>query len=106
MRARLVVLLGMALLVSGCATYERGRFAAVSTAALDLPMQVVQRDAEGRSCSAIVASRYELAVRDAREKAGDANALVDATYTFERLCVVVRGTAVRLGGAPAGSARD
>ncbi len=97
MRRGVVGLLGLALFAAGCATYDRGRFGAVSTEAMALPMHVVQQDAEGRSCAAMLAPRDELAVRDALETAGDANALMNATYTFERLCVVVRGTAVRIG---------
>lgn len=84
----------------GCtATYERGRFAVASVRAVDLPaamVEIVDPEAEGRSCATVFDARYELAVSNAIIRAPGSNALVNATYTFERLCIKVRGTAVRV----------
>lgn len=85
-----------ALLAAGCVTYERGTLAAASTRALEIPMTVVKREAEGRSCQAMNTPRYVWAVESALRGAPGANALVNVSYDVEQLCIVVRGTAVRL----------
>jgi hypothetical protein len=89
--------LALAALGSGCVTYERGVLAAASTRALDIPMTIVKKDAQGRSCRTVADPRYALAVEDALKGAPGANALVNATYRMEQaLCIVVEGTAVRV----------
>lgn len=94
-----VVVLAALVFAAGCATYDRGALAAASTRPLALDYQVVARRAEGRSCGTLLEPRYRLAVEDALHRTG-ADALVDAAYTSEELCVVVRGTAVRIRPRP------
>ena len=71
MRRALVALLACASL--GCATYERGRFAAVSTTAVEVPLAIVKRDAEGRSCQQFGSQRYSKAVEKAIAGAREAS---------------------------------
>ena len=94
---RAVALLGAsAALLAGCVTYKSGSLAAVSTQTLPLPMTFVAEEVEGRSCVDETESGFRLAIDDAVRKAPGANALVDASIYFERLCLVVRGKAVRV----------
>jgi hypothetical protein len=86
-----------ALLGAGCATYERGTLAAASTAEVPIPMVVIEEAVEGRSCE-MMGPQFNLASAQALAKAPGANALVHVSYHFERFCMVVRGTAVRIGG--------
>jgi hypothetical protein len=79
---------------AGCATYERGRLAAAAVAPLPLALHVVQQGVEGRACD--FQTRYDHALEQALAQAPGANALTDVRWSFERLCVVVRGTAVRV----------
>jgi len=83
-------------LCTACVTYDRGMLAAVSTAALPTATSVVAENVEGRSCREVFAAPLRLAVEDALRGAPGANALVDVSYRYERLCLVVRGTAVRV----------
>lgn len=83
-----------ALAAAACASYERGVLAAAALEPLPLSTQVVAQAVEGRSCG--IDGRYERALEDALLQAPGAEALADVTYSFERLCLVVRGTAVRL----------
>ncbi len=94
-RATLLTL--AAILAVGCTTFNRGRFAVASATLVPVATTTIQEDVEGRVCSERIAQRLERAVEDALEKTPDANALVDASFRFERVCIVVRGTAVRLG---------
>ncbi len=98
---RALALAGICLLAAGCVTYESGLLAAASVENLALPMTAVADRLEGRSCVALGEKRLGRALDDAIANAPGANALVDVTLSFERLCLVVRGRAVRVGGAPA-----
>lgn len=92
----------LALAASGCVTYDRGVLAAVSTVELPLEMTVVQERTEGRICRDLLQGGFRRALDLAVRLAPTANALVDASYHFEQLCLVVRGTAVRLPEPEAG----
>jgi hypothetical protein len=92
-RATLCLAAASAALASACVTHERGMLAAVSTEALPHRYEVV------RNCRAPERG-FRVALDAAVAQAAGANALVDASYHFEKLCLVVRGTAVRV--APAG----
>ena len=80
-------------------------FAVVSTRALSVPMAVVAREVEGRSCSGPQTkdrSREAEAVAEALRNAPGANALVNARFEmlpfarFRSCTLFVRGTAVRI----------
>ena len=88
--------LAACLAAAGCVTMESGSLAAVSTETLPLPMTFVAEQVEGRSCVDQPETGFRLAIDDAVRKAPGANALVDASIYFERLCLVVRGKAVRV----------
>jgi hypothetical protein len=96
MRAIRLLLVIAALATTGCVTYERGTFAAVSTATVPMEMTVVSENVEGRACSDLLKQPVSRAIDDALFRSPGANALVDVTYRFEKLCMVVRGTAIRL----------
>lgn len=96
MNGRLMTLLMTAALGVACATYNKGELAAASAERLPIEMVTVREDAMGRSCGNVLVQRLERAVEDALQKAPGANALVDASFHFERLCLVVRGKAVRV----------
>ena len=97
MRRELALLAAwLCLAATGCVTYESGSLAAVSAQTLPLPMTFVAEQVEGRSCASEAESGFRLAIDDAVRKAPGANALVDAAIYFERLCLVVRGKAVRV----------
>jgi hypothetical protein len=98
-RATLCLAAASAALASACVTHERGMLAAVSTEALPHRYEVVAPGVEGRNCRAPERG-FRVALDAAVAQAAGANALVDASYHFEKLCLVVRGTAVRV--APAG----
>ncbi|MFQ5417043.1 MAG: hypothetical protein ACE5FL_08380 [Myxococcota bacterium] len=84
-------------LASGaCVTYERGTFAAVSTASLPVAIDIVEEFVEGRACGDLFREPVVVAIDDALTKAPGANALIGASTGFESFCVVVRGTAVRV----------
>jgi len=101
-RAAALALLGaLALAALGCVTYRTGALAAVSTGPLPLAMTTVAERVEGRSCVDEAETGFRLAIDDAVRKAPGANALVEATLYFERLCLVVRGRAVRVEPARA-----
>ena len=93
---RAAVALLAALAVAGCVTIQSGSLAAVSTETLPLPMTFVAEQVEGRSCVDAIETGFRLAIDDAVRKVPGANALVDVTLGFERLCIVVRGKAVRV----------
>jgi len=92
-------LLGVA--TAGCVSYESGSLAAVSAVTLPLPMSFLAERVEGRSCVGEAESGFRLAIDDAVRQAPGANALVDASIYFERLCLVVRAKAVRVEAAGA-----
>jgi len=97
MRRELALLAALlCLAATGCVTYESGSLAAVSAQTLPLPMTFVAEHVEGRSCASEAESGFRYAIDDAVRKAPGANALVDAEIYFERLCLVVRGKAVRV----------
>jgi hypothetical protein len=81
----------------GCVTYERGQIDLAAAQPPPLYMKNVADRVEGRSCGQWVERQYEAAVDDALAKAAGANALIDAVYRFENLCIVVSGRAVRIG---------
>lgn len=82
---------------AGCISYERGQIDLAAPHPPPLHMQNVVDHVEGRSCGQWVQRQYEAAVDDALAKAPGANALIDARYRFENLCIVVYGRAVRVG---------
>jgi hypothetical protein len=96
MRRALALLACCAAWLTGCVTYESGSLAAVSSQTLPLPMTFVAERVEGRSCVDQAESGFRLAIDDALRKAPGANALVDASIYFRKLCLVVRGKAVRV----------
>ena len=81
---------------AGCVTYDRGDFAAISTAIVPIEMTIVEEEVEGRACGVVFQDPLKRAIDDAVQKTPGANALVDVSYHFEQLCVVVRATAVRV----------
>ena len=85
-----------ALASTACVTYDRGSLAAVSTAPLPMETTVVAENVVGKACREIFDAPVALAIEDALRKAPGANALVDVSYRYERFCMVVRGTAVRV----------
>jgi hypothetical protein len=85
---------------AGCVTYDRGTLAAVSTTIVPIEMAVVAENVEGKACGDVFEDPFERAIDDAVQSSPGANALVDVTYHFERLCMIVRGTAVRLQAKP------
>jgi hypothetical protein len=93
---RALALAAAGILGAGCVTYDSGLLAAVSVETLPLPMQVLAEEVEGRSCVERGERRLGRAIDAAIGKAPGANALVDATLRFERLCLVARGRAVRV----------
>jgi hypothetical protein len=94
-------LAALALAASGCVTYRAGVLAAAANGPLPIPMTTVAAQVEGRSCIDETETGFRLAIDDAIRQAPGANALVEATLTFERLCLVVRGRAVRVEAARA-----
>jgi hypothetical protein len=94
-------LAALALASSGCVTYRTGVLAAAANGPLPVPMTTVAAQVEGRSCIDETETGFRLAIDDAIRQAPGANALVEATLTFERLCLVVRGRAVRVETAAA-----
>ena len=95
MRALPLLLTITAVSNTACITYDRATLAAVSTAMVPIGMTVVAEDVEGKVCSDMFMHPLERAIDDAMRRAPGANALVDASIHFERLCVIVRGTAIR-----------
>ena len=81
---------------AGCVTYDRGDLAAVSTAIVPIEMTILEKEVEGRACGVVFQDPLKRAIDDAVQKTPGANALVDVSYHFEQLCVVVRATAVRV----------
>lgn len=89
---RRFIALALALASSACATYHRGTFGALAPDAVPArttPLQPV----EARMCSDVLVQRFERAVEQALARAPGANALIHASFHFERFCLVVRGEA-------------
>ena len=59
-------------------------------------MEIIESQVEGKSCKTNWEPRFQLAVEDALEEVPEATALVSVAYRFEKLCIVVSGTAVRI----------
>jgi hypothetical protein len=96
---RLARLLAVAIALAGCTacvTYDRGEFAAVSTTAIVLEPAPIGQTVEGRACDRLFEEPLARAVDDALSKSRGSQALRDVRFGFENLCVVVRGTAIRL----------
>jgi hypothetical protein len=101
-RIRSLAAAGLAAIAcAGCVTYERGSLALAAAQPPPLYMQPVADRVQGRSCDTFAERPYAAAVDDALAKAPGADALIDARYRFESLCIVVEGRAVRLRGAGA-----
>jgi len=81
---------------TACVTYDRGGFAAVSTTALPFETAPIGQTVEGRVCDRLFQDPLARAVDDALSKSRGSQALRDVSFGFENLCVVVRGTAIRL----------
>jgi hypothetical protein len=96
MKRRWLTLLTASMLGFACATYNKGELVAAGAEDLPIEMTMVREDAMGRSCGNVLVQRLERAVEDALRKSPGSNALVDASFHFERLCLVVRGKAVRV----------
>ena len=96
MRAIRLLLVITAVSSTGCVTYDRGTLAAVSTTAVPIEMTVVSENVEGTACGDMLNDPFKRAIDDAVQNSPGANALVDVTYHFEQLCMIVRGTAIRL----------
>ena len=94
MRNAFVLLLILSL--GGCLNYHRGDFAAISTQAIPSKMEIIKSHVEGKSCKTDWEPRFQLAVEDALKAVPEASALVGVEYRFDRLCIVVSGTAVRI----------
>jgi hypothetical protein len=92
--ASLLVVSVAAPLALGCASYERGRLTVASVRKIEAPFRIIKQDAEGTSCASMFDARYEQAVQDALARSPGSNALVGASWYFEKLCITVRGTAV------------
>jgi hypothetical protein len=96
MRAIRLLLVITAVSSAGCVTYDRGTLAAVSTTVVPIDMTVVSENVEGKACGDMLKDPFKRAIDDAVQNSPGANALVDVTYHFEQLCMIVRGTAIRL----------
>ena len=59
-------------------------------------MTTLAEEVEGRACGSLFDAPFRRAVDNAIASASGANALTDVTYRVEKLCMVVRGTAVRI----------
>jgi len=95
MRAIRLLLAIAAVATAGCVTYDRGTLAAVSTTLVPIETTVVAEHVEGKACGDMFTVPFGRAIDDAFRQAPEANVLVDVTLHFERLCMVVRGTAIR-----------
>ncbi len=87
-----------------CRSTTPGHLSAVSVTALDLPMSIVARDAEGEACGPDTQRNLPGAIEDALARHPEANALVNPSFFKETGCIRVRGTAVRV--APGGAGAD
>jgi hypothetical protein len=94
--SRLVALLLVSALGAACAHYNMGELSAASSETVPVPMITIREEAKGSACGDLLAQRLETAVEDALRNSPGANALVDASFHFERLCLVVRGRAVQI----------
>ena len=92
----MALLLLAAIATTGCVTYSRGLLLGASTVpgAADEGILIAHR-VEGRACGGLPVHRLETAIEDALDRAPGADALTDASFYFEDLCLVVRGRAIR-----------
>ena len=60
-----------------------------------MPMQIIAKDATGKTCQ--LRHRLDRAVDDAIARSPGANSLVNVEFTVKGLCLEARGTAVRAG---------
>ena len=99
MRSRafaLVALLAVVPATLACRSNTPGHFGAVSVRALDLPMTIVAKNAEGRACGNDTQQNLPAAIEDALVQNPPANAIVNIEVFKEPRCVRVIGTAVRI----------
>jgi hypothetical protein len=82
--------------VSGCVTYDRGHYAALSTTLPPVATTVVAEAVEGRACGSLFDAPLRRAIADALARTPEANALTEVSYAVEELCMVVRGRAVHV----------
>ncbi len=96
MRRGATLLLLAALATTGCVTYNRGLLVGASTipGVAEEGVLIAHR-VEGRACGGLPVHRLEDAIEDALDRAPGADALTDASFYFEQLCLVVRGRAIR-----------
>ena len=89
-------LLVLALATAGCVTYNRGLLIGASTVPGVADEGIlIAHQVEGRACGGLPVHRLEVAIEDALDRAPGADALTDASFYFEQLCLVVRGRAIR-----------
>ena len=94
--SRAVLLVALALSASACVTYPRGTLGMASLVMPTLETELIAEGVEGRDCDEWLDRRQSEAVEEAIASAPGANALVNATFTFQNFCLVVRGDAVRI----------
>ena len=101
-RVLALLALAVALASTGCVTFDSGTLAAASTEPIPDTYETLGDPVEGRSCGDVRQGEvlfepgFKRAIDDALAQVTGANALVDVAYSFESLCMVVRGTPVRL----------
>ena len=103
MRARALALLAavsVASVLVGCRSDVPGHLGAVSVRALDLPMTIVAKNAEGRVCGNDTQQNLPAAIEDALTRNPGSNAIVNIAVFKEPGCIRVVGTAVRIAPAP------
>lgn len=91
--------IGMALVLAGCASsgrVDRGTLAAASTRELPLSYEVVAQGVEVRNCKLRRPRMYGWLLDEAIAAHPPANAIVDAAYSYDGDCFLLRGTAVRV----------
>lgn len=94
--SRLALLAALSLSLGACVTYPRGTLAVASHVMPALESELLAEGVEGRDCDEWLDRRQSEAVEEAIAQAPGANALVNATFTFQNFCLVVRGDAVRI----------
>ena len=93
-----------ALLLTSCMTARVGDLGIIGDPARPLGVTVIGRDVTGRACQLGTPPAIEEAIRDAREKAGGGDAMVNASVDFtetnfllgRQFCYQVRGDVVEL----------
>lgn len=95
----LAALLAALAVIPACRSNTPGHLGAVSVRALDLPMTIVAKGAEGRACGNDTQQNLPAAIEDALIQNPPANAIVNIEVFKELRCVRVIGTAVRIAPA-------